>query len=457
MRVLLDVLNKPDLMERGITPGLKEIAAPVWASGSNVIFRDGAVRKGSGFTDLAESSETIRAIAQSATSSGDRAFLGTDGSLKIWDGAALSRVGSGYAANGHWSLLPYGNHFLATNGVEPVQYYNGTTTEALVTPFSWAKLLAKKGPHVLVANTSEGPNRINWCAADDITEWDADATTSARGFTVRDIDSEFTASASLGTYTAFYSQNSLVIATYTGVPYYFSIEKALTGIGAANLAAVVSVGRRNFGMSPKGIWATDGSAFEYIDGPMVKDWVRKNVDFTALGGVVGYHNDVQNLVVWHFQQKNGSFAGLGYNYATQAWTKFDYQVSAASAKDVFEFPLLALDTRFVQAESGLDNAGVGLTATVKSKPLACEEVNRYKVVQGLQFYAEGTGLEYRLGLQQAMDDSTVWTDWRPVVAYDYPEPCEALYVQIEFRSTATQADWQLYGFAFLGELGGAVA
>jgi len=457
MKVLLDVLTKPDLMERGITPGLKPVAAPVWADCANVFFRDGAVRKGAGFTDLVKSTETIRAITQASTASGDRAFLGTDGSLKVWDGTSLTRVGSGYTVNAHWSMLSYGNHFLATNGVEGLQYYDGVSANTIPsTTFAWAKILTKRGPHVLAANTSEGNTRINWCAADDVNTWEALADNSARGYTVRDLDSEIVACADLGTANAFYTQNSMVIAAYSGPPYYFNISKALSGIGANSLNAVVSVGRRNFGFSPKGVWATDGSSFEYVDGPMVKDWIRKNVDFEAVGGIVGYHNDVQSSVIWHFTLKDGTFGGLGFNYATSSWTHLDYQVTAASAKDVFEYPLLGLDLRLVEGEHGLNNGVVGQSASITSKPSACSAPTLYKILQAVQFHYDGTGAEYRIGLQLHVDDTVEWLDWRPLTQMDFITPREAAYFTLQIRSTGIDADWQLFGFAFHGETGGSV-
>ena len=149
---------------------------------------------------------------------------------------------------------------LASNGADPVQVRKASgnfvplqqgSTDPL--PFGRARLIARLGPHIVVANLPSGPNDIRWCSADNIEDWAVLETNTAGDLHVRDADSEFIAMEPLGDRLALYTREAMYVLSYVGAPLVFGILPVLSGFGPWGPSSVVSIGREHFGWGPGGV------------------------------------------------------------------------------------------------------------------------------------------------------------------------------------------------------------
>jgi hypothetical protein len=95
----------------------------------------------------------------------------------------VSKVG-GYttAADALWSFCQYGDRIIATNGIDPIQsYVMGTSTDFadLSASAPVASFVAVVKEFVMAARISGFPQRVQWCAQGDPTNWPTPGTSAA--------------------------------------------------------------------------------------------------------------------------------------------------------------------------------------------------------------------------------------------------------------------------------------
>ena len=150
----------------------------------------------------------------------------------IRDSFTTVQYESATAYAGHWRFANWGEWIIASNGKEPVQVRKGTGSFVTLQedgttplPFTYAKLLAKLGPHLVVANTSNAQNEIRWCSDDNIEKWTVLDTNTAGDFVVRDADSGLMAMEPLGSVLALYTREAMWTITYIGAPFVFGVNQ----------------------------------------------------------------------------------------------------------------------------------------------------------------------------------------------------------------------------------------
>jgi hypothetical protein len=359
MEKLIDV-------KKGVRVGLRpdEVYSDdtVWADGENVVFSDGAVRP-----TLSQNYFLAQGVSRPITCieevliAGERyLFWGNSQDLLMYkEGDAIENVNiSGeadyaLARNELWSITNWKSGVVATASADattagiPQKWQSGGALFVAIdlssAPFGFAEIVAKLKVHLLFANTDTDPTSIFWCDADDITEWEPLATNSAGGLYIRSLKSPIMAVVPFQEVLGVYGTKSLYAVAYVGAPSYFTYSgPVLEGIGAVSKHAVVSVGRKHYGMSGDGIWVTDGFEYQYIDESFVHKTVYDNLNFDLLDIIVGWHDIAESMVVWFYPSIDATEldVGIGYNYVTGAWTKLSYARTFGTAKHVFNKALL---------------------------------------------------------------------------------------------------------------------
>ena len=98
---------------------------------------------------------------------------------------------------------------------------------------------------------------------------------------------------------AVYGKAQMFLGNYLSNDLVYGYQPALNGIGSVSKNAVVSVGRRNFGLSSQGFFVTDGASFEYIDDPAMRHWFQDNINQDQYAKVIGYHDEEDSQVLWY--------------------------------------------------------------------------------------------------------------------------------------------------------------
>lgn len=450
-KMLLDLFGK---MPVGWNPSTDKSASSFWEEATNVEFR-GQTIHASGKHDLVleYGDEPVRGIAALRTSAGvQELYFGT--LTKLFRSVVLgaeSVVGTGFttvqyesatAYAGHWRFANWGEWIIASNGKEPVQVRKGTGSFVTLQedgttplPFTYAKLLAKLGPHLVVANTSNAQNEIRWCSDDNIEKWTVLDTNTAGDFVVRDADSGLMAMEPLGSVLALYTREAMWTITYIGAPFVFGVNPAVDGIGAYGPAAVTSVGKHNYGWGPMGVWKTDGTSFEMIDTP-IREYLGQHLAVGEASQIVAYHNEVRRCVVFSFptavDAENSET--ICYDYGANAWSTDMTVITAALPRNVFQWPIVAkVSTRSMHAV-----LGQGELMYLKTIPLHFGDVTNDKFLSQIRIEHIGpVQFEY----------ATAETSAGP---FTLSEP-QVLDTDMEFVGIDTAAKYWQFHFSAVGD------
>jgi len=464
-------------VEQGLFPGFAPLDSPFWADGRNVIFRANEVRKMPGWVQLGSTAlaAPIRGMGQlrDQVSGTQYLFYGYPTSLYAWNTVSSSLKGSGYTGQVDetvladadlWSFAPWGRWMIATNGKDVPQILKLTDATPVFAPlagvtFSKARIMVSRANHMLAFNTSNGANWMEWSNADDVETWVPTTVNSAGNLVLRDLESEIRAVVRLGDRLAVYGSDSMALVTFLGSPFYFGINPAVNGIGAVGTNSVVAVGRRNYGLSKQGVFVTDGSQFDYIDDPAIRQWLRGRLNLNQLSKIVSYHDEANTQVVWYYPQGNGlePSEGIGYDYQRKAWTIYDFGRSAAIERQVFSFPIAGGTGGEIFAhDSGTDASGQALVPWVQSKPFDLGEPDLWKYIDQIKAEATGTGLQIKLGFQERLDGAITWTTLASLGTGTVPIDVglTGRFVTLYLTSTAVGQDWGFNGAEVLGAIAG---
>jgi hypothetical protein len=281
--------------------------------------------------------------------------------------------------------------------------------------------------------------QVDWSHESDPDTWVPDVANSAGGQFIRDLDSDIIAACPLGPDFAIYSNDSMVLQRYVGSPFYFGFEQAIDGIGAVSDSAILSVGNKNYGMSTKGFFVTDGISFRYIDNPQINKYVQGLFDATQGRLVVGLHDEQLECVKWWFPGSEGAIYGVGFFYnaagGAGSWTILDQPVTAAASKKVFTTAIIGTNTS-IGFQEGHNLGTLPMTAALETFPLDGGDRERYKLWDMYRAdVVNSDGLEVRFGFSDRPQDAPEWTDWEPITYENYINR-ESVLLRIGLRSTA---------------------
>lgn len=464
----------------GLWPGVHDSKCPLWKDGRNVLFTAEGVRKMKGWSSLNSGSGTanpIRGATQQQISGIQYLFYGTPTALYRWrasdsTGSDVSKAG-GYSGNTNdtatqvastWSFANWGTYIIATNGQDsPQSYQIGTSTLfsdfAVDSEFTTAEIFLKHSAYLLAFNTDQGSNWVHWCDTDDITTWAPTASNAAGNLIIRDLESEIRAAVPIGDRIAVYGKDSMHIISFIGAPNYFGWTPAVNGIGAVGKRAVVSVGRKNYGLSRHGFWVTDGVEFQWIDEPAIRTWHQDRMNWSQASKVCSFHDEENTQVVWYYPTDTGEpEEGVGYNYIKGVWTIFSHGRTTAIERQVFGYPITATSSGDLFYENFGDDAdGSAMTAYLESKAVDGGMVQRKNLLEARVRADQLTGtLNLKVATKTDRDDATSWGSAN--VLDDGTEKVDlrenGRYLLVRFDSSSVGDAWRLSGFDLYGTLSG---
>lgn len=442
-----ELLNAKPALGMGIALGRENLTEKLWVNGRNVVFGEGQIQADLGYVSQGEHTSKLTELATAKLISGEVVYFGTGTSFGKWTGT-FNELSTGYTG-GDWNLIPYGQHLIASNGVEALKYYNGTTVTTPTTPFAWAKLVYNYSPYIIALNTSNGGNIIEWNSRDDITDWTPTTINTAGNYTLRDVESDIKACAPLANALGIYTENQLFYGKYVGGEFVFSFTPALQGIGAVSKKAVTSDGKLNYGLSRQGFWVTDGVGKDYIQTNEVEAFLRNYLNYSSLSGVKSYH-DPRNTTVWWCLPIEGSLINniaLGFDYKHSVWTMSDVVTESQIPQGVYATPVLAVDAVLAYGWSG------NLSSWVQTKPLGCGKELIWKRFQALKLEFTGTGF-VDIGVSETLDGTIDWFEvGLPLSPLVHFKDREGVYLHLKFYSDAF---WKLTQLYVLGEEVGTV-
>lgn len=427
------------------------------------------IRKGSGnFVDMVGGSITGASIVTPGTGytlgdiltltggdgSGAQALVTSVGGSGEITGIGMYQSGTGY------TIVPTG----LTGGTGVSAVLSHTVSDMDV---STVAIFKNMGPHILGFNTDVSTKEFIWCDADDPDTWVAASDNLAGQLEIRELQSPIRAVVPLGPRFAVYGTDQMFLVNYLANDLVFGYQAALNGIGAVSKKAVVSVGRQNYGLSQQGFFVTDGSGFQYIDEPAVRDYFNAEANVSQLSKTCAYHDEANTQIRWYFPTDSSLITGgLSYNYDTGTWSILKNNSSAGDERRVIETAVSGSEYGFLYKEGigendstcvpvpeeGLVCSTTPLLSWVRSKPLDFDNADIVKELDSLRIGFDGLGLTYRLGWSET-EHGTI--NWEAYAAMEEGFPFHNLrtagrWLYIELYSNTLNAYWEVADIEIIG-------
>lgn len=220
-----------------------------------------------------------------------------------------------------WSLDTWGEYMVGTMGSLIYQWVLNTSivAQAIVNAPTAEAILVTDERIMFALAADSDPRAIDWCDAEDNTDWTPSATNLAGGKRLQTNGGLKCGKRVQGAYLLF-TDADVHRATFVGLPLVYSFERLETGCGVASKgAAVVAANGQVFWFGVNGFWRYNG----YVDAVPceVSDYVFSDLNRTQISKVTGWHNSLWGEVWWHYPSADSTEIDryVSYNYREQTW------------------------------------------------------------------------------------------------------------------------------------------
>lgn len=257
-------------------------------------------------------------------------------------------VGGGYAANGGcWRFCSFGNHVVATNFVNEVQYRQDNTGNfqnmiADVSPAPKARFCAPVHGHLVLANINLAGHYADefwWSALQDVTKFDPTPTTQAGNARIVSAAGEIMGLVG-GEYGLFFKRRSIHRLDWVGGQTVFHLREVSTSNGTPYSNSIVEADGLVYWWGYDGFYRYDGQRIQKVGGDAVARYLMDS-GYSA-GGIaqfspqtiaqddqtmVGWYDPYCGMLFWEYQGVNDSLNShrrlVVYNPIEDRWAEGD--------------------------------------------------------------------------------------------------------------------------------------
>lgn len=462
-------LSFDEKINTGLWPDVFSRRIPMWEYGENVQFTEFGLEKVAGKVEIASGTqpEPIRGIIQTKVDDYQYIWFGDLTQLYKWqeDTDTVTVEGTGYTGLENtsglveatqWSMTSFGTWVLATNGKDLPQIHKGAGFVPVTgMDITSAEIFITRGPHIMAFNTNCCDREFIWCDAGNPDDWIAAADNLAGQLEIRELQTQIMAAVPLGNRIAVYGKDQMFLVNYLANDLVYGYQPALNGIGAVSKNAVVSLGRRNFGLSSQGFFVTDGASFEYIDDPALRHWFKKNINQNQYAKVCAYHDEENTQIRWYIPTgvTTDNDLCVSYNYERNNWSFISATVSACEERTVARYAITGSEAGQIYSEGeSANNDGLAIEAWVRSKPIDLGDADIVKELDSIRLGFRGTGLTFRVGWAEQEHDTPIWEDYITCVdGFPFHNLRTAgRWLFIELRSDQVDDAWELMTLEVIG-------
>lgn len=273
------------------------------------------------------------------------------------------------AADGQWRFTAFGQRVIATNLSDSIQsFVVGTSTNFsnLSTSAPKAKDAAVINNFLVTVHTDDGtvrPNRVQWSALDDPTNFSTSAVTLSDfqdledngGFNQRIIPTQ--------NYGVIIRENQIVRMEFIGTPAIFSFTVAEENRGTLAINSVVSDGTLVYYLSPNGFFAFDGTRSIPIGDNKIDRFFLDQLDNTKLHLVKAAVDPVNKMIAWsapNNTNKNFNTFMIFYHWTENRWSQAEQSVDMIETMRTAGLTLEGLDA----VSTNLDTLAFSLDSRV---------------------------------------------------------------------------------------------
>jgi hypothetical protein len=278
-----------------------------------------------------------------------------------------------------WSMDSWGEYLVACSSADGqlLEWQLGFTTPTKAVaitnaPTSCEAVMTTAERFVFGLGASGNPRLVAWCDQENNTVWTPSATNQAGSFEINSVGSLKCGKRVRGVNLLF-TDVDVHVATYIGLPYVYSFEKAGSGCGVISSQAVAAIDTAAIWMSKSGFWVYDGYVKPLVSD--VGDYIFQNINYNQSSKVYAVHNSKYGEIIWFYPSSasNENDSYVVYNYREGHWAIGSLARTAGTDRGVFTNPLMissdgyiyehevgyAYDGSVPYAESGPYEIGAG--------------------------------------------------------------------------------------------------
>jgi hypothetical protein len=260
-----------------------------------------------------------------------------------------------------WSLDTFGEYLIACSNADGKLYqwqldFATPTIAAVITnaPTGCAAVMSTAERFIFALGASSNPRLVKWCDQESDTNWTPSATSQAGDFELQTVGA-LKAGKKVRGINLLFTDVDVHTATYVGLPYVYSFEKAASGCGLISAQAVAAIDTAALWMSTSGFWTFDG----YVK-PLpcdVSDYVFQNMNYNQVSKVYAVHNSKYGEVWWFYPSNasNEVDSYVSFNYRENHWNIGSLARTAGVDRGVYLQPLMVSSDGFIyEHEVGYD-------------------------------------------------------------------------------------------------------
>lgn len=251
--------------------------------------------------------------------------------------------------NQRWRFTQFGNVIVAANGGNRLQGFNlntSSTFQDLAADAPQSRYVTVVRDFVVsgyVNSSTVYPNRVQWSALGDESNWANSATTQAD---FQDIpDGGSVVGVTGGEFGLVLMDRSIHRMSYIGSPLVFQFDNISRNLGCYEANSIIQYSGTTFFLSDDGFYACDGQQVLPIGNEKVNRYFFNDIDEGSLSLMSAAVDPYRKLVVWAYPSNNSATVDklLIYNYQTNKWTSGTTDVSRIAASSTPTVLLEGLD------------------------------------------------------------------------------------------------------------------
>ena len=245
-----------------------------------------------------------------------------------------------------WSMDSWGEYLVACSSADGqlLEWQLGFTTPTKAVaitnaPTSCEAVMTTAERFVFALGASGNPRKVSWCDQENNTVWTPSATNQAGDFEINSVGSIKCGKRVRGINLIF-TDVDVHVATYIGLPYVYSFEKAGSGCGVISSQAVAAIDTAAIWMSKSGFWVYDGYVKPLVSD--VGDYIFQNINYNQSSKVYAVHNSKYGEIIWFYPSSasNENDSYVVYNYREGHWAIGSLARTAGTDRGVFTNPLM---------------------------------------------------------------------------------------------------------------------
>ena len=272
-----------------------------------------------------------------------------------------------------WTMDSWGEYLVACSSKDGqlLEWQLGFTTPTKAVaitnaPTSCAAVMTTAERFVFGLGASGNPRKVSWCDQENNTVWTPSATNQAGDFELNSVGSLKCGKRVRGINLLF-TDVDVHAATYIGLPYVYSFEKAGSGCGVISSQAVAAIDTAAIWMSKSGFWVYDGYVKPLVSD--VGDYIFQNINYNQASKVYAVHNSKYGEIIWFYPSSasNENDSYVVYNYREVHWAIGSLSRTAGTDRGVFVNPLMISSDGYIY-EHEVGYAYDGSTPFAESGP-----------------------------------------------------------------------------------------